>query len=72
MTPPTQHDNAIIGTLRGTLATLRRLESELYNAWPGCSCERSGLCSHHAAVSEELLQSIDHLENAIRQARRVE
>ena len=76
MSEPTGYDNEIKTKLLPMIAELQAIQASLYNRrynrQAGCACDEKSLCAHHAAVSNKLLDSIDLLQDTIREAQRVE
>lgn len=65
---PPAYDRQIVTDLQALLDTVTIMRRGLYERHPGCSCDHTGLCAHHAEVFNRLITVSDDLAKVIRAA----
>ena len=63
-----QKDKKLIADFQALLDTVAGIRRGLYDRQPGCSCDETGLCAHHAEVYNRLQTVADDLAKVIKAA----
>jgi len=72
MSEPTQYDHEMTARLKYIIGELRQLDIGLYSRHAGCACSEQSLCPHHMLVDDQILEGINKLMGAVREAQREE